>query len=171
MPAPLSILHIDDEPIILDMVREILKDTVRVDRAESLAAAREMIIINGYDLLLVDLKLGDSDGVETIEALRPYGIPMVVLSALDAPEVLAAAAAAGADDYILKTSLGSMKLLNRLQFAHARHLRREAYARQEEARREAQRKRYFDEGTFEAIKPFISCANVAMSSRRVFAGR
>lgn len=170
MPTHLHILHVDDEPLMLDAVRALLDGEIEVDRALSLAAAQEMLTYEPYDVLLVDLLLGDSDGVATVEALRGYGIPIVVLSALDAPEVLAAAAAAGAEDYITKASVNRLRLINRIRFVYTRHQRRVAYERQERDRKETQRKRYLDGAAFEALKPFISCANVAMGSRQTLVG-
>jgi DNA-binding response OmpR family regulator len=168
MPTPLHILHVDDEPMVLDMVRAALVGEMTVDRATSLAQAREQLAVQSYDLLLVDLRLGDSDGVGTVTALRPYNIPIVVLSVLDKPEVLAAAAEAGAEDYILKAGATPLRLLNRLRFAHARYQKRMAYEQGEAKRRAGQRKRYLETAAFEALKPFISCANVGVGSRSPF---
>jgi two-component system OmpR family response regulator len=160
MPQRLHILHIENEPAILDMVRMALIDEMEVDRALSLAAAHEQIAIQSYDMLLVDLMLDDSAGVDTVNALKGYGIPMVVLSAVDRPEVLAACAAAGADDYILKPGITLLRLLNRLRFAHARHQRCRENLDEDREWKASKKKRYLDEAALEALKPFITCGHL-----------
>ena len=169
MPTPLHVLHIDDSPAILETVKYALGDEMIVDGARSLAEAREKLERNSYDILLVDLGLGDSGGVGTIEALKGYGVPIVVLSGLDDPEILAAAAEAGASDYLTKPAVTSVTLRSKVKFTHARHKRQIGQEKQREMNRQigAKRKAAFEAVAFEALKPFISCADVG--SRTPFA--
>jgi DNA-binding response OmpR family regulator len=166
--STLKVLHVEDETIVVDMVRQILRDQMEVDSAESLNKAISMISSNVYDLLLVDLNLEDSTGVETVRMLRPYSIPMVILSGLSTPEILAEAAEAGADDYLIKPGITPTRLINRLRFTHARFKRRMEYEKTEREKKIEQRKKYFNSETFEAIKPFISCDKVEAGKCPVF---
>lgn len=169
MPTPLHVLHIDDSPAILETVKYALGDEMVVDGAISLSEARRILERQHFDILLVDLGLGDSGGVATIEALKGYNIPIVVLSGLDDPEILEAAAEAGASDYLTKPAISSVRLKSRMKFTHARHQRQIAREKQLEVNRRVGEKRKvaFEAVAFEALKPFISCADVG--SRAPFA--
>jgi DNA-binding response OmpR family regulator len=167
MPANLlHVLHVDDQPEILALVEQCLTGEATVKGADSLAAAKSMLAQASYDIILLDLGLPDSQGTSTVEALRCYGIPIVVLSGMDSPEMLSAAAEAGADDFIPKSSVTPTRLVNRLRFAHARYMRRMGEAKE----RKGGKKRSFTGSTFEALKPFISCADVAGPAGRRLLG-
>lgn len=170
MPPPpnpsrhLRILHIEDDLNVLEMVRVILEGEMRVDSVPTLAAARRALDEREYDLVLLDLNLPDSEGVATVEALRPLTpVPIIVLSGLDSPAVLHEAVAVGSDDYLLKPGLTRTRLINRLLFAHGRYVRRCQYEESEAAKRRAVRRR-LDESAFEALKPYITCAGVGSSA-------
>lgn len=169
------ILHVDDDPVILDTVKLVLANETDnrmvVDQATSLAEARQALVDKAYDILLVDLGLDDSKGIETIEALRVYDIPMVILSGTGEQEVLMAAADAGVEDFLVKPAITSAHLVNRLRFAHARYMRRVEGEKQRELlnRMTVGKKASFNNVTFEALKPFISCADVVAGSRAPFA--
>lgn len=60
---------------------------------------------DAFDLALVDMKLPNEDGIALIRQLRnDYGcqVPIVVLTATEAPEEREAGLAAGADDWLSK---------------------------------------------------------------------
>lgn len=156
----LRILHIEDERDIVSLVKEALSgEAMTVESAYTLAEARAQLGRDGggFDLVLLDLNLPDSYGVATVEALRDLPLPIVVLSALDSPEILRAAAEAGADDYVLKVGVTGTRLVHRITFAHSRHLKRRQYEQEVAAKRALARRR-MDAGAFEALKPYIACA-------------
>jgi len=67
------------------------------------------------DLLVLDLGLPDSDGMDVIRELRAWSdIPIIVLSARSAEAAKIAALDAGADDYLTKP-FGSGELLARVR--------------------------------------------------------
>ncbi len=166
----LRILHVEDDPTYLASVRSTLRDIegVALEQVETLAAAQERlacITSPALDVLLVDLRLPDARDMEAVAALRVYGIPLVVLSATSLPESLERAAEAGADDYLVKGLFDGGQLLRRVRFACRR------YEKQVEAvasavslaasSRSSFGRRGFSKDAFEALKPFISCAQVA----------
>lgn len=168
----LRVLHIDDKPTIIGMVEALLKDEMQVKGVPSLCDAHEELQHSAacYDLLLVDLNLHDSEGAATVGALVRYGLPIVVLSGLNDPKVLTKAVEFGADDFLAKPGITRVKLVNRLRFAHARHLKKVAYEEQQLKERAAKRRQMFGGSTvLESLKPFISCSNVATPSRPPFA--
>ena len=115
MPLPVAIL-IEDEPQIRRFVRSALEaegwvvheaDTARRGLAD--AGTRKP------DLLVVDLGLPDSDGLDLIRDVRGWSnVPIVVLSARSDETDKIAALDAGADDYLTKP-FGVGELLARVR--------------------------------------------------------
>jgi len=156
MTFPMRVLYVEDSVEVCKFVQTTLgENEIAVDCVGTLAEARERLSSStapSYDILLVDLILPDARDVEAVEALAPYRIPMVVVSGVVEPAILAAAARAGANDYLTKPGLSPSTLLSRIHFVHSRHLAQtEAVA----SARHTKRKR-MSVDTFEAVKPFIS---------------
>lgn len=89
-------------------IREELVDALRaagleVGAAATLAEARRMAA-GSYDLVLLDLGLPDGDGLDFCRELRQRGsgLPVLVLTARDAPEARVRGLDVGADDYVVK---------------------------------------------------------------------
>lgn len=85
----MKVLLIDDHPLILQALQSVIQslgnDTTVVG-ASSARAARETLKAEGdFDLVLLDLHLGDADGFEVlVEFRRTYpALPVVVVSASD----------------------------------------------------------------------------------------
>lgn len=72
-----------------------------------------------YDLVVADVEMPRMDGFtlcETIRASRRYGkLPVVLVTALDAPEHRARGLQVGADAYLSKASFDQQQLLNMIQ--------------------------------------------------------
>lgn len=79
--------------------RERLEVDVAVSRRDGTIASRRP-----YDLIVLDLGLPDGDGLDIVRGLRSEGkmVPVLVLTARDAPEARVAGLDAGADDYVIK---------------------------------------------------------------------
>ncbi len=75
------------------------------ERLEHLARSDSAVL---PDLVLLDLKLPGYGGFEVLRRCRDHaqlkGLKIVMLTSSDAPEDRIAAAAAGADDYLIKSS-------------------------------------------------------------------
>ncbi len=102
-----TILVVDDEPPIVDLVRFTLEDAdVRVveasDGAEALVVARRTI----PDLVLLDVHMPRLDGFEVCRQLKKEPalarIPIVMLTAASQEADRARGRAAGADEYLTK---------------------------------------------------------------------
>jgi two-component system alkaline phosphatase synthesis response regulator PhoP len=99
-----TILVVDDEPKITDLVRDYLVRSgfeVRTAREgrEALAAARE----RKPDLLIVDLGLPDIDGLDVTRTLRKESaVPVIILTARDEETDKILGLELGADDYVTK---------------------------------------------------------------------
>ncbi len=73
------ILHIDDDPDIVQVVAGLLGAGVTVVHAESVAAARAHLAEAHYDLALLDLVLPDGSGLEVLPLLRAQHPPTPVV--------------------------------------------------------------------------------------------
>lgn len=100
-----TLLLVDDEL----MVRRLLGDALeranyRVELASSGAEAIERLLRPGIDLLLVDFRIGDMDGVQVMQAARKLWpqLPIVMLTAHGSLASAIAALRCGASDYLLK---------------------------------------------------------------------
>ncbi len=104
------ILAIDDNPTYLKFLdKNFKKDGIRVDKAASGKKALEKINKNKYDCILVDLVMPGMDGIEIcqriMEMRRSLEEPMVLmLTAHESKEYMTRALAAGADDFVGKSS-------------------------------------------------------------------
>ncbi len=88
-PDAIKVLLIDDHPLILTALQGVIQGIgthVSVVGVAGARAAREALAADpGFDLVLLDLRLGDADGFELLVELRNGwpAIPVVVVSASD----------------------------------------------------------------------------------------
>lgn len=104
-----SLLLVDDNEINRDMVsRSLARSGYLVATAASGPAALEMMGVEGFDLVLLDLMMPDMDGYRVLELMRESErlrtIPVVVLSAISGQKSIARCLALGASDYVVKPS-------------------------------------------------------------------
>ncbi|EYD75991.1 Transcriptional regulator, LuxR family [Rubellimicrobium mesophilum DSM 19309] len=105
-----SALVVDDHPLFCDALAITLRAVAGVGRtevADSLGAALARLAAGeGVDLVVLDLHLPDVSGLEGLVRLRAAarGAPVVVVSSLDDPRVVAAALQAGAAGFVPKHS-------------------------------------------------------------------
>ncbi len=107
----IRILHIEDSPSDADLVREALSDRVddrfAVTHCERLEEAERVLRKSEFDLILLDLSLPDSRGLESfhrIHAAAPE-LPVVVMTGYDDEALAIEAVQGGAQDYLDKSHL------------------------------------------------------------------
>ena len=100
------ILCVDDEPVNLTIMEELLQDNFELVTVKSGASCLEQVGLQKPDLILLDVNMPDMDGLETCVRLREdvetADIPIIFVSALASKEELVAGYEAGGDDYITK---------------------------------------------------------------------
>ena len=64
----------------------------------------------GFDLIMLDYGLPDSEGLNTLEQLMPFGIPIVLVTGRSEAQLAVKALQAGAANYIVKDSRYLAKL-------------------------------------------------------------
>ena len=103
--AVARLLVIEDEAKIAANLRRGLREAgFFVDLAPSAEIARQTLSQNGYDLIVLDLRLPGQDGLGFLNDLRRAGavVPVLILTARDSTEELVAGLDAGGDDYLTK---------------------------------------------------------------------
>ena len=101
----MRLLTIEDERELAELTAGALgRAGFAVDIAGSLAEAQEAIAVMAYDAIILDLALGDGNGLSLLRSLRGRGasVPILILTARDALEDRVVGLDSGADDYVLK---------------------------------------------------------------------
>ena len=101
----MRVLVVEDEPELSALLRGALEQGGFVtDAAASVADANEHLKSAEYDAAILDLGLPDGDGLALLRALRRAGntLPVLILTARDAPEDRVRGLDTGADDYVVK---------------------------------------------------------------------
>lgn len=112
------VLVVEDDPqLVRALVINLQARQYGVDAAPDGATALRLAAARQPDVVLLDLGLPDTDGVDIIKGLRGWSrMPILVLSARQGSDEKVAALDAGADDYITKP-FSMNELLARLRAA------------------------------------------------------
>lgn len=99
-----KILVVDDERSIRNTLRDILEyEKYEVNDAETGMAALELLSHNEYDVILLDIKMPQMDGLEVLEhILKDNDTPVIMISGHGTIETAVEAIKKGAFDYIAK---------------------------------------------------------------------
>jgi DNA-binding response OmpR family regulator len=99
-----KIIVIDDDTAVTDLLSVLLRShgfdvTATNNSTEGLGFIRD----EQYDLVILDLMMPEMDGWEICKEVRSFSqVPIIVLSALNDPSMVASVLDAGADDYLTK---------------------------------------------------------------------
>jgi len=96
---------------------------IQVEWVERLSLGLERLACGGIDVVLLDLNLPDSRGMETFTALHASfsDVPVIVLTGEHDETMGILAVEQGAADYLVKQDVDGAKLAKIVQFAVARH--------------------------------------------------
>jgi two-component system phosphate regulon response regulator OmpR len=99
-----KILVVDDDPDVLDMVADFLsQSSFTVTTARSGAEARQAMLTNPAQLVLLDRRMPGEDGLSVARHIRErYAAAIIMLTAADAVVDRVVGLEVGADDYITK---------------------------------------------------------------------
>jgi diguanylate cyclase (GGDEF)-like protein len=125
MKRPLKVLVIEDNPAdarLIELALSAGANGFEVEHADRVAAGIERLAVGGIDLVMLDLSLPDSSGLQTFAIIRSCAedVPIVVMTGLD-DEDAAAAVQAGAQDYLVKGSFDSELIARSVRYAVERH--------------------------------------------------
>ena len=129
-PQELDVLVIDDDPVACEHAKLVLEEAgIAADTSLSGAEALELIELRharreSYDLILVDWKMPEQDGVEVtrqIRALRDVESTIIVLTAYSWDDIADEARDAGVDSFMTKPLFASNVLQEFRQAIARRH--------------------------------------------------
>jgi DNA-binding response OmpR family regulator len=101
----LKILLVEDDPHSAEILSQLLAEShYTIDSALNAKTAWQYIETYAYDLIILDIMLPDSNGIELCTKLRAagYNAPVLLLTAKDSTNDRVMGLEAGADDYVVK---------------------------------------------------------------------
>jgi DNA-binding response OmpR family regulator len=99
-----KLLVVDDDSAVTDLLSLLLKSngfevTATNNSTDGLSMVREI----SPDVIILDLMMPEMDGWQICKAVREFSqVPIIILSALNDPSMIASVLDAGADDYLTK---------------------------------------------------------------------
>lgn len=98
------ILIVDDEEGIRESFNLILSDKYNVHLAPDAKSAFDFIEINSPDMIFMDIKMPEINGIEALKIIKQHKpeVPVVIVTGYQSLETAKAAVEAGAKDYIVK---------------------------------------------------------------------
>lgn len=118
----ISVLLIEDNPVDSEIIRRMLKkaEDFQLHQTDHLSGGFKALIKYNIDIILLDLSLPDSEGIETfarIKAQAPH-VPVIVLTGhMDDKAIAIKALRAGAQDYLLKGEINRNLIVRSLKYA------------------------------------------------------
>jgi len=110
--TPLRILHLEDDPADVELIRETLE--VKGFAPEIMVVQTEADYLaqldQGWDIILVDYNLPQFDGMKAIKLVKKRGLDLsvILISGIIGEDVAVTAMRAGASDYIMKDNLARL---------------------------------------------------------------
>src|SRR5262245_40736290 len=122
----IRVLLIDDDPQDAELVKEYLSENpslAPLEWCERLKEGMRRCQRALFDVVLLDLHLPDSHGIETFHRFRAAvpDVPVVVMTGLDDEERALEAVQHGAQDYLPKSRTNAAALARVLRYAVERH--------------------------------------------------
>src|SRR5947208_13625198 len=124
---PITVLLVEDNPgdarLILELLGEVQAQGFDLERVDRLDEAIARLARSGVDVVLLDLGLPDSQGLDTFVRVRREAPkePIVVISGLDDERVALEAVRSGAQDYLVKGGIGGPLLARVLRYGIERN--------------------------------------------------
>src|SRR5688572_428526 len=123
----MRVLHIEDDAGEARLLEETIRGLALSSRWEGMRASTlekglQLIKRGGFDAVLLDLGLPDSQGLESLRAVRRLDpdVPVVVLTGLEDQEAALQALRDGAQDYLVKGRITGAALVRVLDHSIAR---------------------------------------------------
>ena len=102
----ISLLYVDDEPVLLDLCRTFLEreGDITVTPASSAKDALKSLAAGKYDAIVSDYQMPDTDGIMFLRTVRSQfpDIPFILFTGRGREEVVIEAINSGADSYVQK---------------------------------------------------------------------
>ncbi|PLZ33504.1 response regulator [Fischerella thermalis] len=135
---PIKVLLVEDNPGDVRLLQEFLWDVTTAQfelmPVERLDRTLKLLNQESFDVILLDLSLPDSQGLETFITLHRQApaIPIIVLTGLDDENLALRAMQEGAQDYLVKGQVSGDLLVRCMRYAIERQRIEEALRQSEE---------------------------------------
>ncbi|HLP78622.1 MAG TPA: SpoIIE family protein phosphatase [Candidatus Paceibacterota bacterium] len=122
-PLHIRVLLIEDDPGDARLIKMMLRDSeaeiFEVEHRDRLEAGLERISRGGIDIVLSDLSLPDSFGLDTFSRLHAHAakVPIIVLSGLNDTTIAVNAVHEGAQDFLVKGQVDGHSLGRAIRYA------------------------------------------------------
>jgi two-component system, cell cycle sensor histidine kinase and response regulator CckA len=121
--AKITVLLVEDNEGDVRLIRRMLRDSpdlaFSIQHADTLSSALDFLARAKWGIILLDLALPDSSGLDTLQAIihRAPEIPIIVLTGLSDEKVAVEAVRRGAQDYLVKGDIGGRLLIRSICYA------------------------------------------------------
>jgi serine phosphatase RsbU (regulator of sigma subunit) len=163
----IQILLVEDDPDDVWVMRNLLGDRwdgpFKLTHVEMLSAGVERIGKSTFDIILLDLSLPDSQGLETFYTMheRAADVPIVVLSGYNDESIAVRAVQAGAQDYLVKGQVDDNLLVRSIRYAIERTRLVKAEAALREASEEFRAAKEIQQRLFPSSAPQLPGFDIA----------
>ncbi len=119
----IHVLLVEDDPVAAGLFHAQLRADFAIrfefELADSLARALDLVREKPLDVVVLDLMLPDSEGLETLETMRAEAgpLPIIVLTGLDDEDLALRAVERGAQDYLVKGETSGRMISRALLYA------------------------------------------------------
>ena len=118
----LKILLIEDNPGDARLIEEMLKESgpqFKLEYADKLSTGIDLLRSNAFDVILLDLGLPDSQGLDTLAKINKIILqtPVIVLTGLEDDATSIEAVKEGAQDYLVKGQINDILLARSINYA------------------------------------------------------
>jgi DNA-binding NarL/FixJ family response regulator len=119
----ITVLLIEDNPGDARLVHEALSESknllVKLIVADNLSRGLKYIAAEGVDVILLDLNLPDSQGLQTFRQVNKFALnrPVIIMSILSDKELIYQALKEGAQAYLIKGEIQNEALIRAMRYA------------------------------------------------------
>ncbi|MEG4282737.1 PAS domain S-box protein [Microcoleus sp. A006_D1] len=138
-PTFFKVLLVEDNPQEAELIEDLLsgisgQQRILLTKVERLSEAQQRLNQETFDIILLDLSLPDSLGIETVARVQEYGVnvPIVVLTAQNDEELALRLISVGVQDYLVKRKIDGELLIRSLRYAIERQNSQDALRKSEE---------------------------------------
>ena len=120
---PLRLLIVEDDVVDRKLLERLLAQsslgTCAVEHASRLSAALDLLKNSSFDVVLLDLGLPDSQGMDSVNRIQAQTpqVPIIVLSGLDDERTAIQAVQIGVQDYLIKGQVDASLLVRSIRYA------------------------------------------------------
>lgn len=121
------VLLVEDDSVQIALITMLLANEGRhqfaLETVDRLSTAQTRLETGGIDVILLDLNLPDSQGIQTVRMLREFAhsIPIIVLTGFDDENMALETLKNGAQDYLVKRTVDGPSLSRSIRYAMQRH--------------------------------------------------